>query len=165
VSSERLKILRDLHKLLETIGETDVGFYIGGMKELALKKSQECKIILGTYSMSSEGMDIPRLNTLFMCSPKSDIEQSVGRILRKEHEGVVARVYDIVDNFSVFSNQAQRRRKFYESKKYQIFTSQITAPESQSIAEQVKMALQLEAVKPKKRASKKLTSVCLITDD
>ena len=33
--------------------------------------------------MSSEALDIPELNTLFMTTPKSNIEQSVGRILRK----------------------------------------------------------------------------------
>ena len=47
-------------------------------------KAQEKDIILGTYSMASEGMDIPKLNTIFLASPKSDVVQSVGRILRKK---------------------------------------------------------------------------------
>merc|ERR1711934_100440 len=30
---------------------------------------------------NSEGMDIPKLNTVILASPKTDVEQSVGRIL------------------------------------------------------------------------------------
>ena len=43
-------------------------------------------IILGTFSMASEGMDIPKLNTIILASPKSDIVQSVGRILRQKKD-------------------------------------------------------------------------------
>ena len=34
--------------------------------------------------MASEGMDIPKLNTIILSSPKSDVVQSVGRILREK---------------------------------------------------------------------------------
>ena len=34
--------------------------------------------------MASEGMDIPKLNTIILASPKSDVVQSVGRILREK---------------------------------------------------------------------------------
>ena len=121
--SDRIEHLRTINKLLREHEFTSVGFYIGGMKEAQLKASEMCQVILGSFSMSSEGMDIPSLNTLIMASPKSDIEQSVGRILRKHHETVVPHVYDIVDNFSVFRNQALKRRKFYEKKEYTLFTS------------------------------------------
>ena len=36
--------------------------------------------------MASEGMDIPKLNTIILSSPKSDIVQAVGRILRQKKE-------------------------------------------------------------------------------
>ncbi len=36
--------------------------------------------------MASEGMDIPKLNTIILGSPKSDIVQSVGRILRQNNK-------------------------------------------------------------------------------
>ncbi len=121
--SDRIEHLRNIDKLLRDDDFTSVGFYIGGMKEAQLKASETCRVILGSFSMSSEGMDIPSLNTLIMASPKSDIEQSVGRILRKHHENLVPTVYDIVDNFSVFRNQAMKRRKFYEKKEYSLYTS------------------------------------------
>ena len=56
-----------------------IGYYVGGMKETALKESEKKDIILGTYPMASEGMDIPILNTLILASPISSIEQSIGR--------------------------------------------------------------------------------------
>ena len=34
--------------------------------------------------MASEGMDIPKLNTVILAFPKSDVEQSVGRVFRQK---------------------------------------------------------------------------------
>ena len=48
----------------------DTGFYLGGMKQKDLDISETKPIILGTFSMSSEALDIPELNTLFMTCPK-----------------------------------------------------------------------------------------------
>ena len=52
--------------------------------------------MLGTYSMSSEGLDVKELNTVIFASPKSDIVQSIGRILRMKTE-TIPTAYDIVD--------------------------------------------------------------------
>ena len=60
-----------------------------------------------------------------LISSKSNIEQSVGRILRKQHENIVPHIYDMVDNFSVFGNQGMKRMKFYQKNKYKIWTSRI----------------------------------------
>jgi superfamily II DNA or RNA helicase len=95
------------------------------MKEKDLKKSENMQVLLGTYSMSSEGMDIPELNTLIMASPKSDIEQSVGRILRKDHEDITPKIFDIVDDFSVFTNQGNKRRQFYKKNNYETYVCKI----------------------------------------
>ena len=46
----------------------------------ACKKNCSCNIF-----MASEGMDIPKLNTIILASPKSDVEQIVGRYLDKKH--------------------------------------------------------------------------------
>ena len=63
-----------------------VGLYYGGMKQEDLKKSNECKIIIATYQMASEGYDNPKLDTLILASPKGNVEQAVGRILRRENK-------------------------------------------------------------------------------
>lgn len=93
----------------------DVGLYIGGMKNHELMKSEKCKIIIATYSLAHEGLDIPTLDTLIMASPKVDITQSVGRILRetpgKLHDPLII---DIVDQWGCFISQFKKRMKVYK---------------------------------------------------
>ena len=52
------------------------------MKESDLKISETKKIVIATYSMASEGLDIKTLTSLMMITPKTDIVQAVGRILK-----------------------------------------------------------------------------------
>jgi superfamily II DNA or RNA helicase len=95
-----------------------VGYYIGGMKEEDLKKSESKKIILATFSMAAEALDIKSLTSLFLASPKSDIIQAVGRILREKHTNPL--IIDLIDNHDVFLNQFTKRRAFYNEKNYKI---------------------------------------------
>ena len=109
-----------IHDLYERISqfESSVGYYLGGMKEEHLKESESKRIILGTYAMASEGLDIKTLTTLYLATPKTDVCQSVGRILRsKDHKPVVV---DFIDETGVFENQYQKRKKYYLSKGYLI---------------------------------------------
>ena len=46
---------------------------------------------------------------MIMASPKSDIIQTIGRIMRQKHENLNPKIIDIVDNFSVFKNQGKKR--------------------------------------------------------
>ena len=98
-----------------------VGYYIGGMKMEELKKSESKQIILATYSMAAEALDIKSLTSLFLASPKSDIIQAVGRILREKHANPL--VIDLIDNHDVFLNQFNKRRAFYNEKNYKIIRS------------------------------------------
>ena len=120
ILSDRRNHLSEIHDLITKEEICTVGFYVGGMKEKDLKLSESKKVLLGTYSMSSEGMDIPTLNTLIMASPKSDIEQSIGRIQRKAHE-IVPRIFDIVDDFSTFGNQKNKRITLYRKFDYDVY--------------------------------------------
>jgi superfamily II DNA or RNA helicase len=95
-----------------------VGFYVGGMKEEKLKESETKKIILATYSMASEGLDIKTLTTLFLASPKTDIIQAIGRILRTKHINPV--VLDIVDSHDIFQRQFSKRKQYYKKQNYDI---------------------------------------------
>ncbi len=92
-----------------------VGQYRGGMKlrddrSYALHR----RAVLTTYQMCSEGLDVPRLDTLVFATPRSNIEQSVGRILRSHPDKAVPRVYDIVDNYSIFSKMYWKRLALYK---------------------------------------------------
>ena len=121
ILSDRRNHLSEIHKKLK-INKIDSGFYVGGMKPQELRDSQEKNVILGTFSMASEGMDIPKLNTIILGSPKSDIVQSVGRILRekKESRKFHPLIIDINDEFSIFINQSNKRLKFYNKCNYDI---------------------------------------------
>ena len=96
-----------------------VGYYVGGMKESALKQTENKQVVLATYSMAAEGLDIKTLTTLVMATPMTKIEQSVGRILRQKHENPPI-VVDIIDTHSNFQNQWFKRRRFFKSQNYKI---------------------------------------------
>jgi superfamily II DNA or RNA helicase len=100
------------------IANGSVGYYIGGMKEADLKESESRKIIIATYAMASEGLDIKTLTTLIMASPKTDVCQSIGRILRVKHGNPV--VIDIVDQQDIFKHQWHKRRDYYIKQNYDI---------------------------------------------
>ena len=105
--------------LHRNIANSSVGYYIGGMKESALKETETKKVVIATYAMASEGLDIKTLTTLIMATPKTDIEQSVGRILREKNENGPL-VIDIIDSHEPFKNQWKKRKTFYMKEKYKI---------------------------------------------
>jgi superfamily II DNA or RNA helicase len=94
------------------------GFYVGGMREEALKATEEKQVVLATYAMAAEALDIKTLSSLVMVTPKTDIVQSVGRILRTKHEKPI--VVDLVDAHEVFQKQWIQRRRFYKKCEYTI---------------------------------------------
>jgi len=96
-----------------------VGYYVGGMKEAALKQSESKQVVLATYSMAAEGLDIKSLTTLFMITPMTNIEQSVGRILRQKHEFAPI-VVDIIDTHDNFQRQWSKRKSFFKNQNYKI---------------------------------------------
>lgn len=110
-------LIQTLYEQIE-LYEPSIGYYIGGMKEQQLKMSESKKVIIATYAMASEGLDIKTLTTLLMATPKSDVCQSVGRILRSKHKQPV--VIDIVDVHDIFKNQYQKRKAYYKKKNYVI---------------------------------------------
>jgi hypothetical protein len=111
-------LLNYIFKEVEAKNITSVGYYIGGMKEKDLKISETKQLILATYAMAAEALDIPSLTTLILATPKSDIVQSVGRILRTKHKQPL--IIDIIDQHDCFLNQFNKRKTFYNEKNYKI---------------------------------------------
>ena len=68
--------------------------------------------------MAEEGLDIKTLTTLIMATPKADVTQAVGRILRKKSKKKL--VVDIVDPHYTFQNQYVKRRRFYRKQNFKI---------------------------------------------
>jgi superfamily II DNA or RNA helicase len=111
-------LLTYLHDAIKHRNIATVGYYVGGMKESALKETESKQVVIATYSMAAEALDIKTLTTLIMATPKTDIEQSVGRILREKHSKPV--VVDIIDTHDLFQRQWMKRKRFYKRENYKI---------------------------------------------
>ena len=124
ILSERRGQLKSIEDLIieHNIANKDYGYYVGGMKQDQLNISSEKQIILATFQLASEGFNVPSLNTLIMASPISDIQQSIGRILRErpENRKYIPLCIDIADEFSVFHRKNNTRLKFYNNNKYKV---------------------------------------------
>ena len=76
-------------------------------------RTGELKYLLATFSLAKEGMDIPRLDRLFMVTPEkfsSIVIQSVGRIARVAEGKGQPIAYDFVDEQIGFCVRAYRER-------------------------------------------------------
>jgi superfamily II DNA or RNA helicase len=78
------------------------------------------KIIIATYAMCKEGFDVATLNTLLIATPRPDVDQIVGRILRQEKSvrKIHPLILDVVD--STFRRQFQERLQLYKKRSYDI---------------------------------------------
>ena len=122
ILSERRNQLKDIETLMIESKLIDYGYYVGGMTQEQLNKSAEKQIILATYQLASEGFNVPSLNTIIFASPISDIQQSIGRILRErpEQRKYTPLCIDILDEFSVFIRKGYARLKYYNSHGYNV---------------------------------------------
>ena len=126
----KLLILSDRRAHLEAFeadfrgrGFTSIGYYVGGMKTVDRDASAEMNIILATGALASEGMNIKTLDCIALVTPKSRIEQAIGRIFRqkKEERKFNPIIYDIVDSHQCLKSQYTKRKAFYEQCGYKIF--------------------------------------------
>ena len=165
VLAHNKSLLSYLHDAIKHRNISSVGYYVGGMKEKDLKISETKKIIIATYAMAEEGLDIKTLTTLVMATPKTDVRQAVGRILRQKHNQRI--IIDIVDQHEIFKRQWLKRKRYYKKQKYKIVSADIDAYKKK------KWTTLFENGK-KKKAYKKdigipqnqfLQGVCMITDD
>ena len=102
---------------------TTSSYYIGGMdSEVRQTGAATARVLLGTYAMASEAMNVKTLNTMIMISPRKKIEQSTGRILRtqKDVREIPPLIIDLVDMHSVYMGQWCKRRAYYKKCAYKI---------------------------------------------
>ena len=95
--------------------------YVGGMKEKDLEESAKSPIVVATFQLAHEGLDIPALDTVILATPKSDIKQSIGRIMR-ETAGKLndPLIFDIADQWSVFFAMYRKRLKVYREGGFEV---------------------------------------------
>jgi superfamily II DNA or RNA helicase len=95
----------------------------------AKTRSEWCetkRILIATYQMCKEGFDVPTLNTLVIATPRPDVDQIVGRILRveKAKRTVSPLIVDIVD--PAFRRQFQERLSLYKKREYRVEKMRLT---------------------------------------
>lgn len=137
----KLKNIMDKGLKDEKNNYVKTAYYVGGMKEHELKLSEGANIIFATFEMAKEGLDIPSLNTLIIATPQANIEQAIGRILRKpiKNGDIPPLVIDIIDELSKFSDWGDNRRKFYEKNRYTIDFYQVFNDKLISIKDYLEM--------------------------
>lgn len=155
VLSERITHLEALETLLKPTGLT-MSYYIGGMKEEVREQgAQTARVLLASYAMASEAMNIKTLNTVILASPRKKVEQSTGRILRIKPEQRLVHpvIVDIVDCHTVYQSQWRKRAMYYKKCAYKI---QHGSHEASDEKEQLDEHLEESTKEP---------SGCLLIDD
>ncbi len=102
---------------------SDIGFYVGHEKpptkedKLALIAQAHKRIVLATYKMTAYGTDFPHWDTAVLMTPKADVRQIVGRVIREPDKGKTKKkpvVIDVVDPIWMTQNYFASRLKWYE---------------------------------------------------
>jgi superfamily II DNA or RNA helicase len=124
VLSERIGHLEEIERLIVASEKgLTIAYYIGGMKEKVREEgAATARILLASYAMASEAMNIKSLNSVVLASPRKHVEQSTGRILRvRQSERVVVPVIvDIVDSHMMYIGQWKKRKAYYKQCAYKL---------------------------------------------
>lgn len=124
VVSDRRGHLEQLHDLTqesEVLKKYKTSFAVGGMKAKIFEEN--CKtadILLATYQMVSEGFNQIRLSAIFLTTPKGNVVQSIGRVMRTAHN-IPVLIIDIND-VAIYSYKPslKRRLTLYKSREYPV---------------------------------------------
>lgn len=116
---EHLKALHRVCHEVYGISGRHMAFYVGETTKADKARRDRDKVkpvLFTTYSMMSEGTDIPWLDTCILAMPRSQVTQPVGRIRREYPDKAPPVVMDVVDNDSpVFAAYAGKRLRWFKS--------------------------------------------------
>ena len=126
VLASRLEQLRNIRNMLpEELREVSA-MIDGSMTSKRGKAEREAaiedmrtgrkRILFASFGLAKEGLDIPRLDRLYLVSPQKDyavVTKSIGRIARKADGKTDAVCYDYVDDIQFCENQFKRRKTHY----------------------------------------------------
>jgi superfamily II DNA or RNA helicase len=111
--SHRTDQCKIIHGLL-TKKKIQSKIYVGSTKPKDKEEAEKLGIILSTYSKCQKGFDVPQLDTLILATPSSDVEQAVGRVIRKQEGKKNALVIDVVFNHPYLLALSRKRAAIYE---------------------------------------------------
>ena len=126
ILSDRLGHLETLMSMLPADMREDAVMVSGKMttktgkaereKAIADMRSGAKKYLFATYSLAKEGLDVPRLERLYMATPQKDyavITQAIGRIARTSKGKAEPVVYDFVDDIQYLVKAYKKRCTTY----------------------------------------------------
>ena len=121
ILSERINHLRNIYDLLPNKDEAVMitGSTPGLVRDKALEdmRTGKKKLLLATYSLCKEGLDIPCLDRLYMASPVSDyavVTQAIGRIARTYKGKSTSICYDFLDQIPYLIRCYKKRISTYK---------------------------------------------------
>jgi len=89
-------------------------------QHIAESKLPSARLLFATYGYLSVGYDDEDLDALILATPRSGVQQTVGRIERTKEGKLVPIVYDLVDSLGFCAGMWNKRRKFYSSRGFSI---------------------------------------------
>ena len=124
VLSERVQLL---HDIADHLPEDERGVLTGKTKKGDRATATLRPVVLASYGLCREGFDKACLDTLVMATPITNIEQSVGRILRGASSNRPL-IVDICDSVSLFPAYASKRRRFYAKEGFETSAERAQPP-------------------------------------
>ena len=120
-----------LHSLRDAMlaARPDLADHVGVMTGATADRGEQAArpLLLATYPLCRQGFDRPELDTLVMLTPITAIEQSVGRVLRAHPNKQTPMVVDIVDPYSVFMGERNKRARQYDQLGYTVSDAGLAA--------------------------------------
>lgn len=115
VFSSTLLMLDSIHDSLISLGvrSDQIGRYVGGMSEKDRDVNARKPIILATYNMTAQGTNRPWWDACILATPRADVAQSIGRILREYPDKPRPVVFDLVDDDPILKAFYRKRRDYY----------------------------------------------------
>jgi superfamily II DNA or RNA helicase len=104
----------------EGIPGNDIGYYVGQMSKVELSHTKKRRVVLGTYKMCSTGTDVPHWDTLVMATPRAEIKQIIGRVMRAVAGKKQPVILDLLDGDPLFQSFFKSRLKQYYGLKAEV---------------------------------------------
>lgn len=131
VLTDRLQHIDLLKKKLE-----DAGVKCMSLSAATSKKAKEeremaifalnnkcVNVLIATYALAKEGLDVPTLDNLFMATPQKNetvVTQSAGRVARKSESKEFGKIYDYEDSFSMLVGWQRKRNAIYKKLGFEV---------------------------------------------
>lgn len=95
------------------ISGDNIGYYVGQMSKSDLDFAKKKPVVLATYKMCQYGTNVPIWDTLVMATPRADVKQIIGRVLRQLDGKKQPVILDLIDDDKLLHSFHLSRLKQY----------------------------------------------------